>query len=146
MDTAPLVQSSYDIESLKTWINFAASLGLTGLMVAFLIFLFGRENSFVYKLPKYKTIALKAGLALCTSGALLNAITMSDPSWSESLLKVGLTILFGWTAWFHYGHFVKPWREEMSAGARLDAAISAGKPARRQPSARKVATKASSKA
>jgi len=133
MDTA---QTTSDLELAKVWINFAASVGLTGLMAAFLIFLFGRDNSFVYKLPGYKTLALKAGLAMCTAGALLNAVTMSNPPWSEVLLNAGLATLFGWATWFHYGRFVQPWREQ-EAAKRLDAAIGASKPKRR--AARKTA-------
>ena len=133
MDTA---QTTSDLELVKVWINFAASVGLTGLMAAFLIFLFGRDNSFVYKLPAYKTLALKAGLAMCTAGALLNAVTMSNPPWSEVLLNTGLATLFGWATWFHYGRFVQPWREQ-EAAKRLDAAIGASKPKRR--AARKTA-------
>ena len=133
MDTA---QTTSDLELVKVWINFAASVGLTGLMAAFLIFLFGRDNSFVYKLPGYKTLALKAGLAMCTAGALLNAVTMSNPPWSEVLLNAGLATLFGWATWFHYGRFVQPWREQ-EAAKRLDAAIGASKPKRR--AARKTA-------
>lgn len=133
MDT---VQTTSDLELAKVWINFAASVGLTGLMAAFLIFLFGRDNSFVYKLPGYKTLALKAGLAMCTAGALLNAVTFSNPSWSEVVLNTGLCTLFGWATWFHYGRFVQPWREQ-EAAKRLDAAIGASKPKRR--AARKTA-------
>ena len=133
MDTA---QTTSDLELVKVWINFAASVGLTGLMAAFLIFLFGRDNSFVYKLPAYKTLALKAGLAMCTAGALLNAVTMSNPPWSEVLLNTGLATLFGWATWFHYGRFVQPWQEQ-EAAKRLDAAIGASKPKRR--AARKTA-------
>lgn len=133
MDTA---QTTSDLELVKVWINFAASVGLTGLMAAFLIFLFGRDNSFVYKLPAYKTLALKAGLAMCTTGALLNAVTMSNPPWSEVLLNTGLATLFGWATWFHYGRFVQPWQEQ-EAAKRLDAAIGASKPKRR--AARKTA-------
>jgi hypothetical protein len=133
MDTA---QTASDLELVKVWINFAASVGLTGLMAAFLIFLFGRDNSFVYKLPGYQTLALKAGLAMCTAGALLNAVTMSNPPWSEVLLNTGLATLFGWATWFHYGRFVQPWREQ-EAAKRLDAAIGASKPKRR--AARKTA-------
>ena len=133
MDTA---QTTSDLELVKVWINFAASVGLTGLMAAFLIFLFGRDNSFVYKLPGYQTLALKAGLAMCTAGALLNAVTMSNPPWSEVLLNTGLATLFGWATWFHYGRFVQPWQEQ-EAAKRLDAAIGASKPKRR--AARKTA-------
>lgn len=133
MDTT---QTTSDLELVKVWINFAASVGLTGLMAAFLIFLFGRDNSFVYKLPGYKSLALKAGLAMCTAGALLNAVTMSNPPWSEVLLNTGLATLFGWATWFHYGRFVQPWREQ-EAAKRLNAAIQASKPKRR--AARKTA-------
>ena len=101
-------------EALRLWLNFAASLGLTALMGAFLIFLFGRDNSFVYKMPGYKTLALKAGISLCTVGALMNAVTMERAEWSEVTLNVGLATLFGWAVWFHYAQFVKPWHAEQA--------------------------------
>jgi hypothetical protein len=102
-------------DALKVWINFVASLMLTGVLGAFLLFLFGRDNSFVYKLPGYKTLALKAGLAMCTMGALLNAVTVSNPPWPTVLLNSGLAVLFAWATWFHYSRFVKPWQEEQTA-------------------------------
>lgn len=137
MDTAP-VQASADLDTLKAWINFAASIGLTGLMAAFFILLFGRDNSFVYKMPGYKTVALKAGLAMCTAGALMNAATMSNPPWSEVLLNAGLCTLFGWATWFQYSQFVQPWQQE-EAAKRLDAAIKASKPVKK--AARKTTMK-----
>jgi hypothetical protein len=109
-----LEPTAVDPDALKVWINFAASLVLTGVLGAFLLFLFGRDNSFVYKMPGYKTLALKAGLAMCTVGALLNAVTMSNPPWSEVLLNGGLAVLFAWATWFHYGRFVKPWQTEQT--------------------------------
>jgi hypothetical protein len=110
-----LEPTAVDPDALKVWINFAASLVLTGVLGAFLLFLFGRDNSFVYKMPGYKTLALKAGLAMCTVGALWNAATMSNPPWSAVLLNSGLAVLFAWATWFHYGRFVRPWQEEQTA-------------------------------
>ena len=138
MDTVPVIESTSNADAIKLWINFAASLGLTGLMAAFMIFLFGRENSLVYKLPSYKTMALKTGIAMCTAGALLNAVTFSNPSWSEVLLNAGLCTLFAWAAWFHYVQFVHPVKQEQAA-QKLEAAIKASKPARK--TARKAAVK-----
>ena len=110
-----LEPAAVDPDTLKGWINFAASLVLSGVLGAFLLFLFGRDNSFVYKMPGYKTLALKAGLAMCTVGALMNAVTLSNPRWSEVLLNSGLAVLFAWATWFHYGKFVRPWQEEQTA-------------------------------
>jgi hypothetical protein len=45
---------------------------------------------------------------MCSAGALLNAITFSNPPWSEVLLNGGLCVVFMWAAWFHYVRFVKP--------------------------------------
>lgn len=138
MDTVPVIESASNADAIKLWINFAASLGLTGLMAAFMIFLFGRENSLVYKLPSYKTLALKTGIAMCTAGALLNAVTFSNPSWSETLLNAGLCTLFAWAAWFHYVQFVHPVKQQQAA-QKLEAAIKASKPVRK--AARKATTK-----
>ena len=92
-------------------INFVASIILTGAFMLFLVFLFGRTNSRIYQLPCYKTIAAKIGLAVCTCGALLNAITFSNPPWSEVVLNSGLAILFSWASWFHYKTFVIPYQQ-----------------------------------
>lgn len=94
------------IDEHKMLINFVCNLVLTGAFTVFLIFVFGRKNSKLYKLPFYKTILLKIGLAACTTGALVNTLNLSDPPWSEVLLNCGLAVLFSWAAYFHYTQFV----------------------------------------
>lgn len=94
------------IDDYKVLINFICNLVLTGAFTVFLIFVFGRKNSKLYKLPFYKTIALKIGLAGCTTGALINCLSFSDLPWSQVLLNCGLAVLFCWAAYFHYSEFV----------------------------------------
>lgn len=94
------------MEYLK-FINLASNIVLSGAIGAFTIFLFGRENSMVYKLKTHSTIALKMGVSMCAAGALYNALTLSDPPPSEVILNSGLAIVSGWAAWFHYNQFVK---------------------------------------
>ena len=95
-------------ETIKPWINFAASVTLTVALGAFLVFVFGRDNSLANRMPAYKGWLLKTGLSMCSAGALLNAATFSNPAWSEVLLNTGLSTVFLWAAWFHYVRFVKP--------------------------------------
>jgi len=97
-------------EGIKGWLNFSASIVLSLALGAFLIFVFGRDNSLANRLPKHKTWMLKTGMSMCSAGALLNAITFSNPAWSEVLLNAGLCTVFAWAAWFHYVRFVKPWK------------------------------------
>ena len=52
---------------------------------------------------------------MCSTAALLNIITMSNPTWTEILLNVGLAILLTWSAWFHYVRFVVPWKKKEEA-------------------------------
>lgn len=101
------------------WLNFAANIILTIAFMMFMIFVFGRTNSKIYNLPWYKTIAVKVGLATCTIGAALNALTFSDPMPSEIILNVGLALLFSWAAVFHYHAFVVPYKQEETKVAKV---------------------------
>jgi hypothetical protein len=101
------------MEEYTMVINFIANLILCLSFAGFMVFLFGRTNSRIYQLPWYKTIFVKFALALCTTGALLNAFMFSNPVWTEVLLNAGLAMLFGWAAWFHYKTFVIPYKESM---------------------------------
>lgn len=87
-------------------INFVASLILTISFTAFVIFIFGRPNSKLNDMPWYKTFLVKVGLCFCTAGALLNALTFSNPPWTEIVLNSGLAMVFSWAAYFHYTEFV----------------------------------------
>lgn len=89
------------------WINLACNTVLTIAFTLFTIFLFGRENSFVYKLGKARTCFLKLGVAFCVAGSLYNALTLSNPPISEIVLNFGLAMLFTWAAHFHYTTFVR---------------------------------------
>jgi len=94
------------MEGYTMLINFVASIILTISFAAFIIFIFGRPNSKLNEMPWYKTFLVKAGLCFCTAGALLNALTFSDPPWTEIVLNAGLAMVFSWAAYFHYVEFV----------------------------------------
>lgn len=98
------------MSEFKMHINVTASIVLTIAFTLFMLFVFGRKNSKIYDLPWYKTIAVKAGLALCTAGALMNCLTFSDPPVSEVVLNIGLAMMFAWASWFHYKNFVIPYK------------------------------------
>jgi hypothetical protein len=89
-------------------VNVIASAILALSTGAFLIFLFGRENSLMHKLGVKNALSVKVGLSLCASGALYNVITLSNPPASEVLVNFGFAFLFCWAAVFHYNRFVKP--------------------------------------
>lgn len=100
------------MDTFKLLANFSSNIILFIAFVAFIIFVFGRTNSKIHKLPWYKVIALRIGLAFVTCASLLNALTMSNPDWTEVLLNVGLAILMTWAAVFHYFEFVVPYKAE----------------------------------
>ena len=88
------------------WINFVSNIVLTASFTAFTIFLFGRENSFVYTMRTVNTVLLKVAICLCVAGSLYNTLTFSNPPISEVVLNAGLAILFVWAAVFHYKQYV----------------------------------------
>jgi drug/metabolite transporter (DMT)-like permease len=82
------------MEEYTTLINFVANLILTFSFTAFIIFIFGRPNSKLNTMPWYKTFLVKFGLCFCTAGALLNALSFSNPSLTQLILNCGLAIVF----------------------------------------------------
>lgn len=100
------------METTKLIVNFSSNIILFIAFTSFVIFVFGRTNSKIHKLPWYKVIALRIGLAFVTCASLLNAFTLSNPEWSEVLLNLGLAILMTWAAVFHYFEFVVPYKSE----------------------------------
>ena len=108
-------------------VNMVASGTMVLGFTAFLIFLFGRENSLVHKLEGMCTVCVKGALATCAAGSLYNMMTLSEPPPSEVVLNVGVAALFAWAAWFHWVRFVR-------GGGRVDAKV-AKKAARRRKAA-----------
>jgi hypothetical protein len=94
--------------SLVAGLNLVSNCVLTVAFGAFLIFLFGRENSLVHRMRPFNTMFVKFALSLCASGSLYNVLTLSEPPVSEMVLNLGLAMLFAWSACFHYMKFVKP--------------------------------------
>lgn len=101
-----------------TWVNLAANCVLTVGFGAFLIFLFGRENSMMHRLKGYHLCLVKVALSVCASGSLFNVLTLSSPPGSEVVMNMGLAMMFSWAAWFHYWKFVKPLRGKAKGGGR----------------------------
>jgi hypothetical protein len=108
-------------EALLVWMKCLASLVLTCGGSAALVYLFGRENSWVYKLSDAKTWALKTGIAACTVCALWNAVVPGAPVWSEVLMLSGLALTGAWMAWFHYGRVLSPWPDARNTPRTADA-------------------------
>jgi hypothetical protein len=93
-------------------VNLVANCVLTVSFGAFLIFLFGRENSLIHKMKSFNVAFVKVAMGVCASGALYNVLTLSEPPISEVVMNTGLAMLFLWAAWFHYCKFVKPLKEK----------------------------------
>lgn len=75
-------------------------------MLMFIIFVFGRRNSKVYKYGDAQAFFLKFGLVFICLGSFLNILTFSNPPYTELVLNVGLAAVFLWGAIFHYIVFV----------------------------------------
>lgn len=88
------------------FVNFVSSLILAISSTAFIIFAFGNPSSKLNLMPWYKTFLVKFGFCFCTAGALLNALTFSNPPWTEVVLNSGLAMIFVWAARFLYVEFV----------------------------------------
>ena len=86
-------------------INAFANVIIFVSVTAFIIFVFGRMD-LTSKFGKIERWIVKSGLCLVSAGALFNFLTLSTPPFSETLLNVGLAVLFSWAAIFHYMHFV----------------------------------------
>ena len=89
---------------LNMVINGVLTLGFS----AFLVFLFGRENSLIHKLGKANTAFVKIILSMCAAGALYNVVIAHEPEPSELILNGSIAALFCWASVFHYCRFVKP--------------------------------------
>lgn len=100
------------MESIKLLTNFSSNIILFLSFTAFVLFVFGNHKSKIHELPWYKVIGLKIGLTAVTCATLLNALTLSNPAWSEVAHNFGLSILVSWTAVFFYYNFVIPLEAE----------------------------------
>jgi hypothetical protein len=118
MITDIVTQTVAVAETLKGWTNFSISVLLSLCLGAFTVFVFGRQNSLAHRIPVASSWLVRIGLSMCSAGALLNAITFSNPSWSEVLLNGGLCVVFLWAAWFHYVRFVKPLSRKRNGKSR----------------------------
>lgn len=74
---------------------------------AFIVFLYGRENSIVHTWSRWRSGVLKAALALVTGGHLLAAFSDRPAPVGEVLLNGGLALLWAWAAVFHHARFVR---------------------------------------
>lgn len=93
--------------NLLTLVNGAANALIAVGGIAFVVFVFGRPESVIYRSPWLARL-LKGGLSLVAVGAMLNIITFSTPPVSEIILNIGLGVTFTVAAGWHFVTFVKP--------------------------------------
>lgn len=87
-------------------INAIANIIITFSVAMFMIFIFGR-SSMMERIHWLERTVIKVGLALLSAGSLFNFLTLPHPQKSEVILNIGLAIVFGWGAYFHFKYFVK---------------------------------------
>ena len=94
-----------------TWIYWIANLcGMVGI-AALNVAMFGRENSRVYKWPKWQSTTLRISMLAVMVGHAYCVIDMGKPTFGEAVLACGLGFIFPWTAWYHWNIFVVKYRE-----------------------------------
>lgn len=74
---------------------------------AFLVFLYGRENSFIHKMGVWNTWTVKIVLGMCAAWSLVGVMTAEGRRPQEAALHASVAALFVWAAVFHYNRFVK---------------------------------------
>jgi hypothetical protein len=87
-------------------LNLIANLLITIAVAMFMIFVFGKSNM-MDRVSTLERLSIKVGLALVSAGSLFNFLTCSLPQNSEVIMNVGLAVVFGWGAIFHFKYFVK---------------------------------------
>ena len=92
---------------METVINLIANSLITLGMMFFIIGVFGRKSKVIESMNPIERFLLKIALCASAAGALFNVLTLSTPTMSETLLNVGMGLLFTWAAWFHWKYFVK---------------------------------------
>lgn len=93
--------------NLLTLANGVANALIAAGGIAFVVFVFGRPESAIYRSPWLARL-LKGGLSLVAVGAMANIVTFSTPPVSEIILNVGLGVTFAVAAMWHFVTFVKP--------------------------------------
>jgi len=88
-------------------INEIASLILFITSTLFYIFLFGKDNKYIDRLPIWENYTVRVGLIFIAAGGLYNTLVMSYPPNIEIIINVGYACVFLWAAVFHYRNFVK---------------------------------------
>jgi len=78
----------------------------------FFIFVNGRPNSKIHRLPSFLQWSVKLSLGLCSIGSFLNIIYYTSMPASDVVLHVGVSSLMLWASWFHYTTFVIPIRSK----------------------------------
>ena len=86
--------------------------GLVG-MVIMIVGMYGRENSRVYRWPRWQAVSLRSSMVAVIVGHAYCVIDMGTPTIGEVILACGLGFLFPWTAWYHWRLFVVKYRESI---------------------------------
>lgn len=91
---------------LLQFINCAAhTVAFLG-VCTYIILLFGRHDSRVYKWPLVSCLILRVFLAIIAVGHLSCVFVEQPVPWPEVLLNAGLAVMWPWVSWFHYGMFI----------------------------------------
>lgn len=93
---------------LNTILNFISNLCIflgAGLFYVMLFSKIGKGHKAVDSFPATSHWLVKIGLAVTTTGAFLNLVTLSSPNITEVIMNVGLGGLFVWAAIYHAKKF-----------------------------------------
>ncbi len=87
--------------NILTLINLISNCIIGSSIVLFVICVFGRRDHPIWE-NEYRAYLAKVGLGISGCGALLNVLNLSTPNVTEIVLNIGLSLNFGWLAWWQY--------------------------------------------
>ncbi len=93
---------------LHTILNFIANgciLVCGGMFYIMLFSNIGKGYKAIEKVPAMEHWLVKVALAFTATGALLNMVTLSTPSFPEIIMNLGTGVLFVWAVKFHGKRF-----------------------------------------
>ena len=88
-------------------VNELANISICFSIILFLIFVFGRLNSKMNQIPIIEGTIIKLGLILICCGSLYNFLSCKPTNIFQTIMNVGIGLVFSWGAYFHFKHFIK---------------------------------------
>ena len=96
-----------NFNEIITIVNELANITICLSMILFIIFVFGRLNSKMNQLPIVERTLVKLGLILICCGSLYNFLICKQTDIFQTIMNLGIALVFSWGAYFHFKYFIK---------------------------------------